>query len=175
MNKLLKFLWRGRKHAKDREVRPHLPCFRPRQRISKNLSISKCLANGLIPALSHTASVYLLSYTQHLRFSCSFSLFSNKDNAPDLTLKTKHGWVRKLKRDVYPVNKTVSHSLWQQNSKIFSKNRIFPQIVIEIFKDTFGLAQLIRMEFTIGTNYSTRFQWTRRSALIFAHFNEKNW
>ena len=34
-------------HAKDREVRPHLPCFRPRQRILKSLSISKCLANGV--------------------------------------------------------------------------------------------------------------------------------
>ena len=34
-------------HAKDREVRPHLPCFCPRQRILKSLSISKCLANGV--------------------------------------------------------------------------------------------------------------------------------
>ena len=35
-------------HAKDREVRSHLPCFRPRQRFFKSLFISKSLANGVV-------------------------------------------------------------------------------------------------------------------------------
>ena len=54
---------------------------------------------------------------------------------------------------------------------MFSKNRIFSQIIIEIFKDTFGLAQLIRMELTIGTRPGFNGQEGRLKSLT--HFNEK--
>ena len=47
-------------HAKDREVRPHLPCFRPRQRILKSLSISKCLANGVLYFFANSVSIHHL-------------------------------------------------------------------------------------------------------------------
>ena len=59
-------------HAKDREVRPHLPCFRPRQRHFKSLFISKSLANGvfcLIIFLNHTEiNIYFARLVLHGRW-----------------------------------------------------------------------------------------------------------
>ena len=47
--------------------RPHLPCFRPRQTISKSLSISKCLANGVLNWIFFI-KVHELSWTKILLF-----------------------------------------------------------------------------------------------------------